>query len=153
MIEKKITTMSIRADVLNRAKREIPNLSDFVENCLIMYLNISEADDNVKSMQDELNIIKEARLKIHLLSEVEDNKLDNCLFDKDKQDKVWQKVWRLYRTQETFNDTDLVNASRVLGVTVDSLQSIIKDLVFNVPASDLIGCDEWSVALETFSKI
>ena len=76
MVEKKITTISIDSKVLSRAKMEIPNLSDFIENCLKVYLDVTGKEDTVKSIQDELDKIKEARLKIHLLSESQNNKED-----------------------------------------------------------------------------
>ena len=84
MNDKKVTTISIDSKVFWKAKREIPNISDFVEKCMKVYLNITDDDNNVGSIQEELNKIKESQLKIHLLCERKDNESVFTGFDKDK---------------------------------------------------------------------
>jgi len=153
MVEKKITTISIDSKVLSRAKMEIPNLSDFIENCLKVYLDVTGKEDTVKSIQDELDKIKEARLKIHLLSESQNNEEDLKLFDEDKLNKAWLSIWRSYRSKNVYHQDDLVEASVVLNVPEDDLVSMMQDLIYNVDGSDLVKCDDWNIAYDLHQKM
>lgn len=151
--EKKVTTINIDSKVLSRAKREIPNISVFIEDCLKVYLNITDNDDNVSLMQDELNKIKDARLKLHLLSEVQDNDDEIQLYDKDKINRAWSSIWREYRTHNHINNTNMQNACTILNRTENELKDIMDTLLYNTDSQELIQCDKWDYALKLYNDI
>lgn len=151
--EKKVTTINIDSKVLSRAKREIPNISVFIEDCLKVYLNITDNDDNVSLMQDELNKIKDARLKLHLLSEVQDNDEEIQLYDKDKINRAWSSIWREYRTHHYINNTNMQSACTILNRTENELTDIMDILLYNTDSQELILCDEWNYALKLYNDI
>ena len=151
--EKKVTTINIDSKVLSRAKREIPNISVFIEDCLKVYLNITDNDDNVSLMQDELNKIKDARLKLHLLSEVQDNDEEIQLYDKDKINHAWSSIWRTYRTHQYFNNINMQSACTILNRTENELKDIMDTLLYNTDSQELIQCDEWDYALKLYNDI
>lgn len=151
--EKKVTTINIDSKVLSRAKREIPNISVFIENCLKVYLNITDNDDNVSLMQDELNKIKDARLKLHLLSEVQDNDEEIQLYDKDKINRAWSSIWREYRTHNYINNTNMQSACNILNRTENELKDIMDTLLYNTDSQELILCDEWDYALNKYKQL
>ena len=151
--EKKVTTINIDSKVLSRAKREIPNISVFIEDCLKVYLNITDNDDNVSLMQDELNKIKDARLKLHLLSEVQDNDGEIQLYDKDKINRAWSGIWREYRTHNHINNTNMQSACTILNRTENELKDIMDTLLYNTDSQELIQCDDWDYALKLYTDI
>lgn len=142
---KKVTTVNIDAEVLRLAKREIPNISVFIEDCLRAFLGLD--DKNITGIQDELNRIKEARLRIHLLSEEDDlnSSLEKCI-DKKKVNEAWIKVWGVYRTSEVIYPADLENASNIISVSSEDLKDFMSDLLLFVPKSDLSKCDDYFYA-------
>lgn len=151
--EKKVTTINIDSKVLSRAKREIPNISVFIENCLKVYLNIIDNDDNVSLMQDELNKIKDARLKLHLLSEVQDNDEEIQLYDKDKINRAWSSIWRPYCSQNYINTNNMQSACTILNRTENELKDIMDTLLYNTDSQELIQCDDWDYALKLYNDI
>ena len=151
--EKKVTTINIDSKVLSRAKREIPNTSVFIEDCLKVYLDITDNDDNVSLMQDELNKIKDARLKLHLLSEVQDNDGEIQLYDKDKINRAWSGIWREYRTHNHINNTNMQNSCTILNRTENELKDIMDTLLYNTDSQELIQCDDWDYALKLYTDI
>ena len=151
--EKKVTTINIDSKVLSRAKREIPNISVFIEDCLKVYLDITDNDDNVSLMQDELNKIKDARLKLHLLSEVQDNDGEIQLYDKDKINRAWSGIWREYRTHNHINNTNMQNSCTILNRTENELKDIMDTLLYNTDSQELIQCDDWDYALKLYTDI
>ena len=144
---KKVTTVNIDAEVLRLAKREIPNISVFIEDCFRAYLGLD--DENITGIQDELNRIKDARLKIHLLSKEDDlnSSLENRM-NKKKMNEVWIKIWGVYRTSEVIYPADLINASNIIGVSPEDLKDFMNDLLLFVPKSDLGKCDDYFYARE-----
>ena len=132
---KKTTTLKIDENILYLAKREIPNISQFVENCLKTYLNITNDSDNVVEMQDALNTIKDAKLKIHILSESENNKMKFQAFDTEKQNRTWRKIWVKYCNGEETSMTSN-EAEMILGITVEEIVDMM-DLI-NYPQNNLL---------------
>lgn len=153
MGQKKITTISVDEDVFWKAKREIPNISEFVESCLKSYLNILDDNNNVMSIQDELNKIKEAQLNIHLLSQVNDNELSFAGFDNEKANNVWSKLWRQYRTYQTFDSQEVNNAVNVLNHSADYIIELLTDLYLELPANEYNKCDDFKEALKKHEVI
>lgn len=152
-MKKKNATFYIEETVLKQAKREIPNLSAFVENCFKTYLNITGGDNNVQSMQDELNNIKTARLNIHLLSESNFNGAEVKEYDTKKQNNTWIKLWGNYRNTETIIDADILNAGDILGKSYSEIIDIMQDLLTYLPRTELAKCDDWQIALKEYENL
>lgn len=150
-MEKKVTTVYISSDILKKAKKEIPNISGFVEECLRVYMGIG--DENITSIQDELNKIKDSQLKIHLLSENDFTEPVVKEFDNRKCNEVWLRIWATYRNTEAIIDSDIHNASTVLNKSYDYLKNMMEDLLLYVPKSDLAKCDDWNTALKEYERI
>ena len=93
---KKSLKISIEEEILEKAKKHIPNLSGFVEECLKHYLgyangtypvgNINEITDNIGKLQVELFLIKQN-------IDDEESKLEVENFEKDK---AWRFLWNDY---------------------------------------------------------
>ena len=144
---KKVTTISIDERVLVRAKQEIPNISDFCENCMRAYLGVGVNSLNISSMQEELNKLKSANLNLHLLSEVDLNNANNNELVND----AWRSIWRKTRNHMTVSDNELISASKILGKSSEELEQMLTVLVEYSSREDLIACEDWSFAAEKYN--
>lgn len=148
---KKVTTLNIDEFVLKKAKREIPNLSIFIEDCLKVYLGIGD-DNFCLNIQDNLNTIKQARLNIHLASKSEFKQEEIKGYDDKKLDDAWVKIWSIYRNTEAIHMGALTEAEKVLGNTFD-LQDMMQTLLLYLPKHELSKCDSWGFAVKEYEDI
>lgn len=141
---KKITTISIDEDILKAGKKEIPNFSKFIENCIRAYLK----EYNVPDIENELNKIREASLNIYILTSKNKEQEFTVKRDKETENRAWIKVWGTYRSNETYNQSDLENAGKTLHMTGDSLLSLMNYLKTYCSNEDLRKCDDWDYAVK-----
>ena len=117
--------LSIDKEVLDKAKKQIPNMSNFFENCLKAYLGDIHSLFYTTDAQEMLDQIKNAQTALYLLTErndVEEN------IEKAKQDEIllaWRRIYAEYRDTRTINDDHLEKACTTLQVTPDVLKNII----------------------------
>lgn len=141
---KKITTVSIDEDILRMAKKELPNLSIFVEDCLKSYLGYNNT--NIKSIDENLRLIQKALLDIHIMS-CKDSKMDiEEKYGLVEQNKAWNKLFGLWRNNQEISLDEYNEASKVLNVQTKVLKELFINLEFNVTGNDLIKCNDWSYA-------
>lgn len=139
---KKTTTIKLDEDVLQMAREDIPNLSNFIETCLRKYLGLDE-EFNIKQIQDEVNQIKNANLNIHLLSEKQyDDDLINEIAEKKCND-AWIKIWGHYRSSGMYPPRAVLKASKILNVSNVELIQIMKTLKDNLTKEELLHTDDW----------
>ena len=142
---RKTTTISIDSDILRLAKREIPNISLFIEDCFKTYLGINDEINNIASIQKELDTMKDCQLKIHLLSKLQDSEGKLKDFDGAKVNETWREVWRHYRNTETIvQDKDLL--TQILGMEYEDLKELLDYLLTYVPKSEYSNCEDFSIA-------
>ena len=149
MTKKKITTINIDEELIKRAKKEIPNVSVFFEGCLKSYL---DGDEDAKTIQDEINRIKQSRLNIHILTARNEEIEFNKTVDYKKQNTAWISVWGLYRATEQYNNEDLERAGSILNTSGDELKLIMDTLKLYCSPSELRGCDDWNFAKKTYES-
>lgn len=155
-MKKKNATFYIDEEILKQAKREIPNLSVFVESCFKKYLNLygsSKTENMVREIQEELENIKKSQLNIHLLSEVGIVNEEIKEVDNRKLNKSWISIWANYRNTETIIDSDIFNASEVLGKSYSELVDMMEDLMTCLSKQDLAKCDDWNIALKVYNSL
>lgn len=141
---KKITTISIDEDILKVAKKEIPNLSIWVEDCLKVFLGFNNLE--VKTVNENLDIVKQGLLNIHLATlQNEETKFNNRI-NTEECNRVWSKIFRQYRNGQEVNTNDLNTAIRVLNVSPDKLMGLLADLDLTVDKIDLPRFESWNVA-------
>ncbi|WP_458454392.1 hypothetical protein [Methanobrevibacter sp.] len=149
-MRKKVTTISIDENLLRQAKREIPNISVFVESCFIAYLGL---DDNIIDVKTELDKIKEAKLKINILTQSNTEETLINAYNKDKINNVWMECWGEYRNTEIINDEQLKKASKILGTTNQELKEMMVDLKLYATGDEIIKCQDFDFAYTKFKQI
>lgn len=147
---KKVSTINIDENILKLAKKEIPNLSSFVENCLKIYLGL---DTNINTIQNELNTIKQCQLNIHILTQLDYENVELQNQNKDKINKEWLKIWGLYRNTETIIDSDIMTASVIIGKSYTFLTNMMEILIAYIPKNELSFCDDFDYSLNRYNEI
>ena len=137
---KKQLVITIDEIVLKKAKENIPNLSNFIEECLKCYLGLNTGEYPVHNAKELLNKISECQLELHLLNE--ENKLNENI-EKAKQELIsstWRILYATYRDTKNVTKKQLNEAEKILGVTSNELKNIL-ELCFIF--SDEIDVNDW----------
>lgn len=140
---KKTTTISIDEKILLTAKKEIPNISVFVEECMRTYLGLNT---EVEDIQEELDKIKTAKLNISILTQKEEDSEIIINTDNARVNKIWVKLWGLYRKTGNINPKEFDFACNTLGLNARELDDVLKSLKFNVPQMEWVKCDDFNTA-------
>lgn len=117
--------LSIDKEVLDKAKKQIPNMSNFFENCLKAYLGDIHSVFYTTEAQEMLDQIKNAQTSLYLL--IERNNIEENV-EKAKRDEIlltWRRIYAEYRDTRATNPDHLKTASEKLGVTEPVLKNII----------------------------
>ena len=146
MGKKKITTLHLDEKVLNKAKREIGNISVFVENCLKAYLGLDNPDFNISLIDDELDKMKRANLNIHLLSGQEQSNEIKSRHSKQEIDEAWLKVWGEYRVNEICNYKNVDKLSQLVDYNSDEIMDMMESLLTNCDRKQLLKCETFEGA-------
>lgn len=143
-MSKKITTISIDEDVLRLAKKEIPNLSIWVEDLLRTYLGFNNT--NIKSIDENLATIKDCLLNIELQSRMETETSKDENFTSEQQQKAWSNLFGTFRNGELQSEETWNHTSQLLGVSINDLSELLTYIDLNVNRSDLVKCNDWEYA-------
>lgn len=146
---RKTTTISIDEDILALAKREIPNVSIFVEDCLKAYLGFDNS--NIRTVDENLQTIKQCLLSIHYATLKNDVEQVNKTYDTKQMNEAWIKVWGNYRNNHNIVSKDLNQASMVLGVSSLELKNLLATLDLELTRSELVKASNWEFA-KTYIK-
>ena len=144
---KKITTISIDEDVLKKAKKELPNFSIFVEECLKSYLGIGNLD--LMTIDENRNIIKNAMLKIQILTAKNDGEIAVEHYDSKQQEEAWLKIFNLFRKHQE-NRSDVVNAGKILNMDSTELYELFEVIESECDKRELVKCSDWGYVKNTY---
>lgn len=140
---KKVTTIRVDKDLLDMARKEIPNLSYFIEECLRAYFGIKTETFNIKDVQSELDRIKQSSLNIHILTQIE--RANNVEIEKsiEMKNNAWMKLWGTYRNNRIYSEISLSKTSEVLNENPRDLIQLMDYLLNYLDKDDLLKCDDW----------
>ena len=122
---KKSLKISIEEEILEKAKKQIPNLSGFVEECLKHYFgyadgifpvgNVNEINDKIGKLQVEMFLINQNHDAEESMKEAEEL----------EKDKAWRFLWNDYRSRLIPDEKLLKKAIEVLGMNGEELEDIL----------------------------
>ena len=145
---KKRIELSIEEDILEKAKKQIPNMSKFFENCLQAYLGINNLFHTTNA-QEAIDTIKNAQTALYLLTER--NKIEENI-KKAEHDEInlsWRRLYTEYRDTKTINQDKLTHASKTLKVDTEELIDIV-EVCYAYNRRDNIDTTEWSEVYEAY---
>ena len=140
---KKDLTVTIDEDILKQAKKQIPNLSKFVEECLKQYLGIENNLTPTSKMYDLVETISKSQLELYLMNERQHIEEAKQKAEKQEINLAWRHLYTEYRDTRTINQDKLKHASEVLGVNSEELTDIV-EVCYVFSRDDDVDVTEWS---------
>ena len=129
---KKNVKLTIDEDLLERAKQDIPNLSQWVEECLKAYFGYG--DYPVKcliEMEDNLRTVKRCLLEIHMQTNAKKIERELKEMQSEQINLPWRRFWYPYQEQyddQKFNDKALHDLSDATGKDEAELKRMAETL-------------------------
>lgn len=124
---KKDVTLTIEKDVLEKAKKEMPSISKFVEECLKAYLGLS-TDSLFKThdAQEILTQIKNAQAQLYIMIEQNNIEENYQQAQKDAIQYAWRKAYDDYKRYGHVEPENMKNACDKLGETEEIITGLIQ---------------------------
>jgi hypothetical protein len=135
--------LSIDSEVLDKARKQIPNISGFVEECLKQYLGIGNNLILTSKLQELVDTISKCQLELYLM-----NKREHIEEAKEKAAKheinlTWRKLYTNYRDTGTIDKILLQNAVEILNVPAEDLADIV-EVCYVFSRDDNVDFTEWN---------
>ena len=145
---KKQLILTIDEDVVEKAKKQIPNISAFVENCIKNYLGIGNGLVNTSNIHELNETISKCQLELYLMNERGNIKEAKEKAAKQEINLAWRKLYATYRDTRTIDETLLTNASEILKVDKVELSDIV-EVCYAFSRNSDIDVTEW---VEVYSE-
>ena len=148
---KEKATISLDSEVLEKARKQIPNLSGFVEECLKQYLGIGFNLIPTSKMNELVETISKSQLELYLMNErgnIEEAKEKAA---KQEINLAWRKLYTTYRDTRTINQDKLQHASEILNVPEDELVDIV-EVCYVFSRNDEIDVTEWNEVYQKYGN-
>lgn len=140
---KEKATISLDSEVLEKARKQIPNLSGFLEECLKNYLGIGNGLINTSNIHELNETISKCQLEIYLMNEKGNIKEAKEKAAKQEINLAWRKLYATYRDTRTIDETLLTNASEILKVDKVELSDIV-EVCYAFSRNSDIDVTEWA---------
>lgn len=147
---KEAIKLSIESEVLEKAKKQIPNMSNFFENCLLAYLGMdNQSLFYTNDAQEAIDTIRNAQTALYLLTER--NKIEENIkqAEQDEIDFAWRRLYAEYRDQRVINPDKLKHASEILGVDQEELQDIV-EVCYAYSRNNEVDVTSWSAVYDAY---
>lgn len=148
---KKRIELTIHDEVLEKARKQIPNLSGFIEECLKQYLGIGFNLIPTSKMNELVETISKSQLELYLMNErgnIEEAKEKAA---KQEINLAWRKLYTTYRDTRTINQDKLQYASEILNVPEDELVDIV-EVCYVFSRNDEIDVTEWEEVYQKYGN-
>ena len=148
---KEKATISLDSEVLEKARKQIPNLSGFIEECLKQYLGIGYNLIPTSKMHELVEGISKNQLELYLMNErgnIEEAK------QKAAQQEInlsWRRLYTFYRDTRKIDTLLLKEASKTLEVPTDELADIV-EVCFVFSRDEGVDVTEWAEVYEKYGE-
>ena len=139
---KKQLILTIDEEVVEKAKKQIPNISAFVEDCIKNYLGIGNGLINTSNIHELNETISKCQLELYLMNEKGNIKEAKEKAAKQEINLAWRKLYATYRDTRTIDETLLNNASEILKVDKVELSDIV-EVCYAFSRNSDIDVTEW----------
>ena len=140
---KEKATISLDSEVLEKARKQIPNLSGFLEECLKNFLGIGNGLINTSNIHELNETISKCQLELYLMNERGNIKEAKEKAAKQEINLAWRKLYATYRDTRTIDETLLNNASEILKVDKVELSDIV-EVCYAFSRNSDIDVTEWA---------
>ena len=134
------TTLTIEEEVYEKAKKSIPNLSEFLEECLKHYFGYADGTFPIGNINDITDKIGKLQVDLFLINQNYDMETAMKEAETFEQDKAWRFLWNDYRIRLIPDEMLLQEAEEKLEVDSETLEDLLDEL-FEV--KDSIDTESW----------
>ena len=146
---KKQLILTIEEDIVEKAKKHIPNISAFVEECMKQYMGIGNNLTPTSKMHELVDTISKCHLELYLMNQRENIEEAKEKAAKQEINLSWRKLYTTYRDTRTIDEPLLKNASETLNVPTEELTDIV-EVCFVFSRRDEVDVTEWSEVYENY---
>ena len=143
------TTLTIEEDVYEKAKKEIPNLSEFFEECLKHYLGYVDGTFPIGNINDITDKIGKLQVELFLINQNYDMETAMKEAEQFEKDKAWRFLWNDYRIRLVPDELLMNKAVEELSVDEETLEDILDEVY---EAKDEVDTDSWNNVYEWYKK-
>lgn len=143
-------TVSIDSEVLEKAKKQMPNISEFFNECLIQYLGLADGIYPTADANDIVNDIGKSQAKLFILNQNYDYEKAQKDVEEEKINSALRKLWNEYRKNMVVDDQQMAEALEVLPVYAERLEDMLD---FAYANQDELGLNfTWSKLYELYES-
>ena len=148
-MSKKSLKISIEEEVLEKAKKHIPNLSGFVEECLKHYFGYADGIFPIGNVNEITDKIGRLQVELFLINQNYDAEESRKNAENEERDKAWRFLWNDFKSSLIPDETLLEKAIEVLGINGEELEDIL-DWVYITDVN--VDTNSWQEVLKAYNE-
>ena len=148
-MSKKSLKISIEEEVLEKAKKHIPNLSGFVEECLKHYFGYADGIFPIGNVNEITDKIGRLQVELFLINQNYDAEESRKNAENEERDKAWRFLWNDFKPSLIPDETLLEKAIEVLGINGEELEDIL-DWVYITDIN--VDTNSWQEVLKAYTE-
>lgn len=148
-MSKKSLKISIEEEVLEKAKKHIPNLSGFVEECLKHYFGYADGIFPIGNVNEITDKIGRLQVELFLINQNYDAEESRKNAENEERNKAWRFLWNDFKPSLIPDETLLEKAIEVLGINGEELEDIL-DWVYITDIN--VNTNSWQEVLKAYTE-
>ena len=148
-MSKKSLKISIEEEVLEKAKKHIPNLSGFVEECLKHYFGYADGIFPIGNVNEITDKIGRLQVELFLINQNYDAEESRKNAENEERDKAWRFLWNDFKPTLIPDETLLEKAIEVLEINGEELEDIL-DWVYITDIN--VNTNSWQEVLKAYTE-
>ncbi|PWB85266.1 BTB/POZ domain-containing protein [Methanobrevibacter thaueri] len=148
-MSKKSLKISIEEEVLEKAKKHIPNLSGFVEECLKHYFGYADGIFPIGNVNEITEKIGKLQVELFLINQNYDAEESRKNAENEERDKAWRFLWNDFKPTLIPDETLLEKAIEILGINSEELEDIL-DWVYITDIN--VNTNSWQEVLKAYNE-
>lgn len=148
-MSKKSLKISIEEEVLEKAKKHIPNLSGFVEECLKHYFGYADGIFPIGNVNEITDKIGRLQVELFLINQNYNAEESRKNAENEERDKAWRFLWNDFRPTLIPDETLLEKAIEVLGINGEELEDIL-DWIYITDIK--VDTNSWQEVLKAYTE-
>ena len=148
-MSKKSLKISIEEEVLEKAKKHIPNLSGFIEECLKHYFGYADGIFPIGNVNEITDKIGRLQVELFLINQNYDAEESRKNAENEERNKAWRFLWNDFKPSLIPDETLLEKAIEVLGINGEELEDIL-DWVYITDIN--VDTNSWQEVLKEYNE-
>ena len=128
---KKKITVSIDEDILKKAKKQMPNISEFFNECLKQYLGLADGIYPTANASDIIENISKSQAELFILNQSFEVHEKMKLIEDEKINRPFRALWNDYKRRLNFNTELMQDVLNVVNVDESMLEDVLDFAYFN----------------------